>query len=667
MRLLLGYDLWQRRFGGDPKVIGRRILVGSFEHIVVGVMPPGFTFPKNQEMWTALRASPTRYARGAGPALFVFGRLAPGVRWEQAQAELTRIGRATAAAFPGANSRLRPQLLPYTYPLSNTRALQLADVAGLELVVNLLLIAAAVNVAMLVYARTATRQGEIAIRTALGATRRRIVGQLFVEALLLSLLGGAIGLAAAHIGLMEVAAQFVRGERAFWQDFGVQPRSAAFALLLAIVAAVIIGVAPGLKATGRGLNASLQLFRSGVSVTLGRTWTLLIVAQVALAVAVLPTALHIGYGEFQLRFVRAAFPAHEFLSVPISLAFPIQPGTDGQAYQRETAARFAAMLPELERTLEAEPSVVGATLEGAGGDYPIEIDEVAGSRVSGIHDVGSRGVATDYFDLFGARIVAGRAFGTSDVAPSQRGIIVSEAFVRRILRGEHALGRRIRFVGPLNGGQRAAGPWREIVGVVGDLYSNALDRGAARPMAYQAVAAGERQWVSLVVRVRGYDANAFIPRLQQITASRSPDVRLGNVVNLAAEPNSRYLAAVATGFGLALVTVLLLSAVGIQALMSLTVTLRRKEIGIRMALGASRGRLLASIFSRAALQLGVGGLVGLLLGAALLRVNGDTGVRATTFLGAVVALMLIAGLIAAARPALSGIRIQPVEALNGDN
>jgi predicted lysophospholipase L1 biosynthesis ABC-type transport system permease subunit len=248
------------------------------------------------------------------------------------------------------------------------------------------------------------------------------------------------------------------------------------------------------------------------------------------------------------------------------------------------------------------------------------------------------------------------------------GLIVSEALARTVLTGGPALGRRVRFVGPLGqADQRVTGPWREIVGVVEDLYVNPFDRQRNRSIVYHAVAPTQLQAATLLVRVRGGNADAFIPRLQEITANRDPDFRLGRISNLAATPNSRYLAAVVTGLALALLTVLLLSAVGIHALMSLTVTRRRKEIGIRIALGANRGQLLASIFSRAALQLGLGGFVGSLLGGALLRLTGDPGPEAVTFLAGVVVSMLAAGLLAAAAPARRGICIQPMEALRVDD
>jgi putative ABC transport system permease protein len=658
---VIGYDLWRRRFAGDAGVLDRRILVNGVEHAVVGVMPEQFAFPHSQELWTALRAAPRGYSRGGGPPLFVFGRLAPGATREQAQGELTAIGGRAAAAFPASNAHLRPQVLSYHIPFSHRNALANGELAAFEFIINLLLIAIAVNVAMLVYARTAVRQGELAVRTALGASRGRIVGQLFIEALLLALLGSAMGLAAARLALGELAVASAGEPLAFWENFGLEPRTVAFALLLAVFAAVIIGIAPALKATGRGLNASLQLLRSGAAPALGRTWTALIIVQVTVVVTVLPTVLHMGIGQLKLRAERATFPVHEVVTARIGIAVPIRAGMEGDAYRRENAERLAMAVPEFERTLEAETSVAGVTFEGGGDVSGVEVEGVAASDAL---DTGLRAVAVDYFGVLGARVTAGRAFGAADALPGG-GLVVSEAFVRSVLHGERPLGRRVRFMRRDSAGAGTVGPWREIVGVVEDLYANRFDRTRTTPIAYHAVEPGELQEGTLLVRVRGGNANAFVPRLQQIATSRGNDVRISGVRTLAVTPNARYIGALATGLAIAMGTVVLLSAVGIHALMSLTVTRRRKEIGIRVALGASSGRVLASIFSRAALQLGVGGVIGAVLGVVLLR-NPDVASESALPVIVITAVMLIAGLLATAWPARRGMRIQPMEALRAE-
>lgn len=669
---VIGYDLWQAHFGGDPSVVGRSVLLGNAECAIVGVMPTGFALPENQEIWTALRASPARHERDKGPELFVFGRLVPGATRERAQAEITALGRRAAAAFPETNAHLRPKIVPYTYPLTNIRALPLWQAAQIQLMVNLLLVAIAVNIAVLVYARTAMRQGEIAVRTALGASRGRIVGQLFVEALLLSILGTGLGVGLAYAALSQLDTIFDPQGSPFWNDYGLQPRLVAYALGLALLCSVIVGVVPALRSTGRTLRAGLQGLGSGVSVRLGWTWTTLIVAQVASAVSILPTAVHLGYNQIRTAAVHPVFPAHDFLTAGLGLAIPLRPGMDADSYRRETAARFADRLPELERRLEAEFTVAGITFEGnvPGHGSLIEVERLAGNAESRARRVMSTGVATDYLELLGARILAGRAFRASDVNESGRGLVVSQSFVRRLLGDGPALGRRVRFLSQPEAGQEpeqgVRGPWQEIVGVIEDLEVSAFDREIAPPTVYYPVAPGDLMSANLLVRTRGLRADEFTPRLRQLTAALDPDFRLGSVENLATVRNPRYLATMVTALLLVLGTVLLVSAAGIHALMSFTVTCRHKEIGLRMALGARPSRLLASIFSRAAWQLGLGGILGSLVGSALLYATGPTGREAAAYLGGVVLLTLGVGLLATLGPARRVLRIEPREALRAE-
>lgn len=679
---VLGYDLWQSRFDGDTAVIGRTVLVGGVAHEVVGVMPPGFAMPKQQELWTALHVDPARHARGEGPVLYVFGRLAAGVTGEQAQAELSVLSERAAAAFPETYASLRAQVLPYSYPLNGVDRDNLWDAAQTQLMLTLLLIAIAVNMAVLMYARTAMRQGEIAVRTALGASRRRIIAQLFIEALVLSSLGTALGLAIAHFALGQFRlVTEVFGEFGFWVDYSLQPRSVLFAATLAIVSASIVGILPALKVTGRRVSADLRGL-GGTSARLGRGWTALIVAQVGIVVAVLPLAMSIGYEEIRMADVRPTFAAHEFITANLAIAVPLSPGMDGAAHRRATAARLAVRLSELERRLEAEPAIAGMSFEGNSGrsGSQIEVDGVTGSNGSATLDAQVAGVAPDYFELLDARFLAGRNLTTADAGSAVAGdtaargpgggVVVNEAFARGLFDEGPALGRLIRFVPRAASGAQAAqtaaadaGPWHEIVGIVQDLHASAADRTYAPPVVYHAVTPPQLQAATLVVRVRGDDVDGFAPRLREITTALDPDLRLGEVANVARQRSARYLAMTVALLQSILGTVVLLSAAGVHALMSVTVTRRRREIGVRAALGAQPARLLVSVFSRAGAQLAFGGLAGSVIAAALLQGSGVSAAGAATFIGLVVALMITAGLIAAVGPALRGLRIQPVEAL----
>ncbi|HEX2167063.1 MAG TPA: ABC transporter permease [Longimicrobiales bacterium] len=681
---VVGYELWQSHFDGDPTAVGRTVLVGGVPHDVVGVMPPGFEMPRQEELWTPLRADPGQHARGAGPSLYVFGRLAPGVTHERAQAELTVLGRRAAAAFPETHAHLRPLVLPYTYPLDGIEDRDdLWNAAAVQLTLSLLLIAIAVNVAVLVYARTAMRQGEIAVRTALGASRRRIIAQLFLEALVLSSVGAALGLALAHSALEQFRAlTAARGESAFWVDYSLQPRSVLFAAALAIMSACIVGIIPALKATGRRVQSDLRGLGGlgGATARLGRGWTALIVVQVGVAVTVLPLALSQGYRDIRMADVRPTFAAHEFLTADLAVAMPLHPGMDGAAHRRAAAARMAVRLSDLERRLEAEPAVAGVTFEGDAvpGGAGVELENASADAVSATHDAQLTGVAPDYFELLDIPLMAGRGLTAADAMTgdtaraSGGGVVVNEAFVRQLLDGGNALGRQLRFVPPAESGAWSdehaaaeAGPWHEVVGVVPNLHASALEGTSGEPAVYYAVTP-ELQTATLLVRVRGDDVDAFAPRLRELASALDPDLRIDGVANLARLPNARFLAMVAALLQLIFGIVVLLSAAGVHALMSVTVTRRRREIGVRAALGAQPHRLLMSVFSRTGAQLAFGALVGSALAAALLQSSGLGAIRNAVFVGLVVGVMMLAGLIAATGPALRGLRIHPMEALRDE-
>src|SRR5690554_3294599 len=408
--IVIAYEEWQGRFGGDPAIIGRTVRLDDAVHTVVGVMPEGFRFPVDHRYWVPLRLDPATHEVGGGPEIWMFGRLADGVSLEQAQAELATIGRRMAASHPATHERLRPWIRPYTHAFAGVDSPARArEYRAVQIGLSLLLIVVAVNVAALVYARTAARTGEIAVRTALGASRRRVVMQLFAEALVLSLAAAVIGLTIAEVGFEWIRALATRevGELPFWLDLRLSPVLVAYVLGLAILAGVIVGVVPALQATGRSVQGSLQRLSSrGSRMQLGRTWTALIVVQVAIAVAALPYALH-GAG----RFARSAaavpdYPVDEFVHASISIERDAVPaGPDTAAHEAAIAARFAASAAELLRRIEAEPAVAGVAFAS---HYPgservgqIEV-EGAGTRST----VWFNQVDVDLFTVFEVPVLA---------------------------------------------------------------------------------------------------------------------------------------------------------------------------------------------------------------------------------------------------------------------
>jgi putative ABC transport system permease protein len=678
--VVLGHDVWRTRFAGDPEVVGRTLHLGSTAHTVVGVMPPGFAFPVKHRYWTALRADPLHHPRGEGPELFVFGRLAPGATPEQAQAELTAVGRRTAAAFPDTHRHLRPRVLPYAYPLLDIQDVGLWEVGMMQLVVSLLLVVVAVNVAVLVYARTATRRGEIAVRTALGASRRRIVAQLFLEALVLSGGAAAAGLALAAVGLRQARRlmEHEGGGAPFWIDYGLVPATVLYAVGMAVLAAVLVGVVPALQATGRRVQGSLRQLGGGTGLQLGRTWTVLIAVQVALAVSALPVAVAMGWQEMRHGVTEPAFAAERFLAA--GLLMDPEPPSDAPAEARERAfsARYGERLSELARRLEADPEVAGVTFASAppGDEQPatLEVEGVPAPASSPAgHAVVFNQVAPGFFGVLGVPVLAGRGLASGDGSEAATAVVVNRTFARRVLGGGDPVGRRIRYAAMpawADAGAVETGRWYEVVGVVEDLHANRLDGDVVQPGVYHAVAAGRVHPLLLAVRVRAGTPAGFTARLREVAAALDPALRLHGVQPLDALDDQRatVFRLVAAVLALVMAAVLLLSAAGIYALMSFTVAQRRREIGIRAALGADPRRLLAGVFSRAVGQLAVGLGGGVVAAALLDRAAGGEllGGKAAVLLPAVAALMLGAGLLAALGPARRGLRVQPMEALRAE-
>ncbi|HEX2189282.1 MAG TPA: ABC transporter permease [Longimicrobiaceae bacterium] len=671
--VVVGYDVWQRRFAGDPGVVGRTLRLGNDVHTVVGVMPEGFAFPVNNRLWAPLRLDPLVFERGEAPPIDVFGRLAPGATLEQAQAQLEILGRRTAAAHPDTHRHVRPRVLPYARSFIDAPELAWA-LYLVQLLGSLLLGVIAVNVAILVYARTAARAGEIAVRLALGAGRARVVAQLFAEALVLSLAAAAVGLVGAGVWARQANAYMDRmaGEQVpFWWKIALSGNTVAYVVGLAVLGAVIVGVIPALKATGPRVQSTLRALGGGTGMRMGRTWTFLVVAQVAAAVAILPPTTALAWQElFPAGAAAPDFDAEGIFTAGLGMDRETPPGAEAERYEREFAARLAARQAELAARVEAEPGVAAATYVGGVTGGVIEVEGPRPGAESTRHGVRYLEVDPGVFDAFGAAFLAGRVFRPEDLAGAPTAVVVNRSFAEQVLGGA-ALGRRFRYVraedGALPGGTEA-GAWYEVVGVVEDFPVELPYRWEGVGTLYHPAAPGRLDPATLVVRTRGVAPEGFAARLREVTTALDPTLRLGEVRSVSHQQReeARTRRLLTLGILVAVLSVVLLSAAGIHALMSFTVAQRRREIGIRMALGAHPRRLLASVFARALRQLGAGAALGGLLGSAAIAGGEDGAGQAAGLLLAVAALMLTVGMLAALGPARRGLRIQPMEALRED-
>jgi predicted permease len=690
--VVIGENAWRNRFGGDPAIVGRNIQLGTNPYSIVGVMPEGFAFPVNHHLWVPLRAGAAMPEPLAGPSLMVFGLLAPEATFESARAELAAIVRRTALAFPKIYAHLRPQVMPYTRPFVGLH--ETNDVTVLNMmdgVVTLPLVLVCLNVAILVYTRTAMRQAEIAIRTALGARRGRIVAQLFIEAFVLSAVGALAGVAIAWFALRQVATAtlHIASELPFWVSFQLSPGAVLYAGALSVLAAVIVGILPALKVTSREVQTGLRVIGAGGSgMRLGKTWTILIVAQVGFAVALLPASVSNAWEDMLAGIAGPGFAAEEFLSAQLGMDYP-----DATAVgTREFTRRFAGRQDELMRHVQAEPRVSRVTFSMViPGDEPNALIETqgvppqSGAEASGSavlseifrNEVRFNRVDVNFFRTFDVRILAGRGFEPADIAhagagperpPEGGAIVVNQSFAQRVFGGD-ALGRRIRYVGKSGGAapqSEESGPWYEIVGIVSDFPTGVSPKMDESPfILYHAVAAGQVQPVTMALRLRGGAPLTFTRRLREIAAAVDPDLQLRHIRGLdEALRSEQWISRVqAAVFGALTVSVLMLSSAGIYALMSFTITQRRKEIGVRMALGAGRKSIVASIFSRALGQLAVGAALGVASAAALERALGLTRGNAAVVLPLVALVMMAVGFLAALGPARRALRIEPTEAL----
>ncbi|MGH7578415.1 MAG: ABC transporter permease, partial [Longimicrobiales bacterium] len=289
--VLLGEDFWRSRFGGDPEIIGKTVRIGRAEHTVVGVMPSSFRFPMDDDVWLPLRARPLDYPEGEGPSLYVFGRLRDGVTAERAALEVAQMTERLAVDDPQRYARLTGEVVPMPLLFLGTEEnfRTNPELLLMQSVMLALLLIVCGNVGILILARTATRMGELSIRTALGASRTRIVTQLFTEALVLALVATGLGLIAAEATaqwLMRTTAPFA--VLPWWMDLGLSTNTVLAALALSVLAAVVAGVLPAVRATSRGVQANLQHATAGRgSVRFGLGSSLLIVSEVVLSVGFL--------------------------------------------------------------------------------------------------------------------------------------------------------------------------------------------------------------------------------------------------------------------------------------------------------------------------------------------------------------------------------------------
>ena len=693
--VVIGHDVWQQRFAGAHDVIGREMRLGREVHTVVGVMPAGFQFPSNFRYWVPLRLRANAAVRNTGPEGVVFGRLSPGATLERAHAEVSALGILPPIDARPAPTATGARVVPYTFAFTGdidpTEMSLLWSVSSLLLV--LLLLPPCANIAILNYARTVSRQQEFAARHALGGSRARIVWQLFIEALVLAAVAAGAALLVLRVVALVVNGfllQNISGGPPFWMTFGVSYRTLLFVAGLAFAGAAVSGLVPALQATRRLARLGAGTLGGRTSLRLGATWTTLVIAQVAFSVGVLPLAAELAWGTLRTGVLGPGFAAEEFATARIALEgdrFVPDASDDGDAprrvapeleeARRERAVFFANRQRELTRRLQADPGIIGvaAALRPPGEEPWLFVDiegldaptEVLTGRLPGFLARFNQ-VDAAFFDLYQVPRLAGRRFNEADAAVEAGAVIVNRNFAETIVPSGNALGRRFRYVhaaGSAGLGGLQADRWYEVVGVVGNLPVTTDAR-----VAYHAAAPGQIHPAHLQLRLRGGPAG-LAERVRGTAAGVDPTIHVDEVRTLAEIYREHLVGDNLGAITIAAVTgsVLLLSAAGLYALMAFTVAQRRREIGIRSALGAPPGHLVAAVFRRAFRQIGAGSAAGILAAYLIglyIPIEQLGGLPIPGVLPAAAAFMLLVGVLASLGPARRGLRIDPTEALRSE-
>jgi putative ABC transport system permease protein len=660
---VIGQRLWTTRFGADPAVVGRTVKIGTVTATIVGVMPEGFAFPVSQGLWLPLRVARAALAPRTGPAVTVFGRLAAGASRSEAQAELQAVAASLASVAPATHAHLTPRITPYGKPFADGgEALALRTIMyAVNGIFLLLLAVVCANVATLVFARTATRGWEMAVRTALGASRGRIISQLFAEALVLAGLAAILGLVIAKVSLGWGLSLIANGTALpFWIDDSLSWRTVLYAALLTLIGAAIVGILPALRITRINVQDALRSENgAGSGLRFGGFWTAVIVVQVAITVAFLPLA---GGGVFESnRFRQRAegIGADRYLTARVAMD-PEAHETDAAAFSR----RARASLDELERRLSAEPDVERVAFADRlpvmdQFKYEIDVDTSTGAPATGLRTSTLVQVSPGFFAAFGTSVVAGREFAPIDFE-TENVLIVNQSFTHHVFGDRNPIGQRVRILSGEDDSV-AGEQWYEVVGMVKD-FGWQLPLPHEQSAMYRPRLPKPGARVSVAIRVR--DPDGFAARLRSVAADVDPAIRLTEVQTLGqvGGGEARINWALTGVAWFISFIVLLLSASGIHALMSFTVARRTREIGIRAALGAPAGRIVVGIFSRAFVQIGAGVLVG----TGLAALWGVGSVREVLMLLAADAIMLAVGLAACAVPLRRALKVDPTEALRAE-
>ena len=648
---ILSHELWQKRFGGNPAIVNQRIVLDSKSFEVIGVMPKDLTFPQTAELWVPLNfdAAPEMKVRAAH-FLRPIGRLKPGVTVDQAQADTDAIAAQLEKQFPQSNTSWKLRLEPLRERLIGNSRTSLFVLFG---AVGFVLLIACANVANLLLVRATARQKEVALRTALGASRLRIVRQLITESLLLAVVGGALGALLAAWGI-DLLVTLTRDSVPPTAIVRIDATVLAFTFVTSLVTGLLFGVFPALRTAKLNLTDALKEgSKSGETTFKNRTRSLLVVFESALAVVLLVGAGLLVRSLIALQNTNPGFEANNVITMRVDLP----------RGKYDTPEKSSNFFQQLEQRLAGLPGVENVgfitelPLSGQLNDAPFSVEGRPALSPDQRFGADFRRVNQHYFQALRIPLLRGRNFTEQEVRDNARVIVVSQGLVDVAFPNEEPLGKRLLTV-------LSDKPF-EIVGVVGDIRHRALEFQPFAAMYFPTIASDR---MNVALRTKG-DPLSLVPAVRKEVQGIDREQPIGAVRTMdewvdrsTATPRYR-----TTLFGLFAALAMILAATGIYGVMSYSVVQRTHEIGVRMALGARHGDVLRLVVRQGMSLVLVGLALGLVAAFALSRVMasllfGVTAKDPITFAAVTVVLAAVA-FIACYIPARRATKVDPLTAL----
>jgi putative ABC transport system permease protein len=660
---VLSHSMWRDRYGADSSVVGKTLRVNGRPHTIIGVMPERFEFPlTTTKAWLALQTNASTLRPGEGPGLTVVGRLRARVAYERARAEFATLSRQLATERPPGTAEREAVVQPFVRGFLPARVYTLLY-AMLGAVLMVLLVACA-NVANLLLDRAVGRTREVGIRAALGASRLAVVRQSLVESAILALLAAVVGSGLAQVGISMFNRAMDDAEGLFWMDVRLHPAVLAFVLIMAVFASMVSGLLPAMQSVRLDVSAILKdESHAASSLRVGRLSRMIVAVEIALSTTLILASGFITKSIVKLRTLEPGFATADVFTASVTLT------------SRDTVRR-RAFFETLEHELTAIPGVAGAYLgsglpgTGWGGDR-VAVEGRVYARDQDYPSTYTLAVSPGFFDTFGVRVLRGRPIRASDRLETPRVVVVSEGFARRHFPSEDPIGRRIRL-GERTEGEAEGAAWLTIVGVMPTLYAASFN--LRDPWPPEAVTAfwQERDVRSASIAMRGPPDIVGAAPIRKIVSAFDPEVPVYDAASME-DVLARPTGAVhlfGTMFVIFGVASLVLAAIGLYAVMAFSVSRRVRELGIRMALGASSGEVIRMVCRQGALQILIGMSVGLVAGGAVVRlaraVLFDVRPNDPVVFVVVGAVLGMAAFVACVIPALRATRVDPLIALRSD-